>query len=198
MSILEIETGVGLPFVRRYATTLDVGDGRTIIGRCVPYDVPATVVDPASPAPYSEVVRHGAFRRSVKAPNRVLLRYEHLRDLPNVIGRAVELVEHDDGLHGTFRAVDGNIGDHALELIRAGFVTGLSVEAVIHPNGTRLRDGLVERTLLLLDHVALTSSPAYDGAEITAVRSGSPPVEIAPAITAALAISAELRARYGR
>ena len=117
------------------------------------------------------MIRSGAFRRSTKAPHRTLLNYEHRTDLGNVIGPASELIERGDGLYGTFRVLPGMLGDHAIEVIRSGACTGLSVSAALHPQGSRIVDGVVERNLLILDHVALTASPAYDGAEITALRS---------------------------
>lgn len=177
---------------RRYSGPVEVGDGRTIVGLCAPYDVVATVED-GGPS-YQEVIRAGAFRRSTRAPNRVLLNYEHRTDLGNVIGPATELVERENGLHGTFRVLPGALGDHALEIIRSGACTGLSVSAALHPQGSRIVDGVVERRLLLLDHVAITASPSYDGAEVLALRSGPRHDEIARA----LARNDRLRARWDR
>jgi len=179
---------------RRYAGPVDVGDGRTIVGLCAPYDRVATVSDGGPP--YQEVIRAGAFRRSTKAPHRTLLNYEHRTDLGNVIGPATELVERDDGLYGTFRVLPGALGDHALEVIRSGACTGLSVSAALHPQGSRVVDGIVERNLLILAHVAVTASPAYDGAEVIALRSGD--VLQAQGIRDALALNDRLRAKYGR
>lgn len=176
---------------RRFAGPVEVGDGRTIVGLCAPYDVVATVEDGG--IPYQEVIRPGAFRRSTRAPNRVLLNYEHRTDLGNVIGPATDLVERENGLHGTFRVLPGALGDLAIEIIRSGAATGLSVSAALHPQGTRIVDGVVERRLLLLDHVAITAHASYEGAEVLALRSG--PRQ--DAIAAALAKNDALRARYG-
>lgn len=157
---------------RAFAASLDAGDGRTIVGRCVPYGVPATVCDPGG-TPYTEVWRRGAFRRSCKAPSRVLLNYEHHDAIGDVIGHAVELRESDDGLDAVFRALPGTPGDQALELIRAGVVTGLSINASVPPSGTKYRnDGVHERHLANLHHVALTGIPAYADAQVYATRSG--------------------------
>lgn len=188
---------------RRYAIDLDVSDGRTIVGRCVPYDETATVADPGGP-PYLERIRPGSFRRFLRALGAgrigtVRLVYEHGQTMGDVVGPAVELVERDDGLHGTFRALDGNLGDHGLELVRSGTCTGLSVTAAVHDS--RVVDGVVERTRLSLEHVALTSSPAYSGALVTAVRSnGDGVVDLSdpPVLAAAVARNAELRARLTR
>jgi HK97 family phage prohead protease len=185
---------------RRYLTELDVSDGRSIIGRCVPFDDRALVAD-GDGTPYYEIIRRGAFRNSLRAARagRYRLVYEHSTDLANVIGPAVELVERDDGLHGTFRALDGTIGDHALELVRSGTCTGLSITARTHERGTRiLDDGTVERSLLSLEHVALTAEPAYAGAGVTAVRNRGDLDAPPPLIARALARSELLRAKSFR
>lgn len=179
--------------VRRFTATVEVeSDGRTILGRCAPYDVVTDVEDGG--AVYREVIRHGAFRKAAKAPNRVPLVFEHRTDLGNEIGRATELREDADGLYGVFRAHSSMLGDHGLEIIRSGAVTGLSIAAVLHPAGSRLVDGVVERRLLLLDHVAVTAIPAYPGAEITAIRSGEARRDLA----VTLAKNRDLRERFTR
>ena len=61
--------------VRSFALTPSSGDGRTIVGRCVPYGEPATVDD--GQGPYREMFARGAFRRVMKAPSKVLLDFEH-------------------------------------------------------------------------------------------------------------------------
>lgn len=163
-----------LLIVRAYAGPLEATDGRTIVGRCVPFDVPAIVAD-GDGAPYREVWRAGAFRRVCRAAGtgRVLLNYEHRDGLVDTIGPAIELEERPDGLHGTFHAMPGIPGDQALELIRSGAVTGLSVQAIVSvPHSRTLDDGTVERSLAKrLEHVALTGVPAYRDATVTAVRS---------------------------
>lgn len=182
---------------RTFATTFDVGDGRTIVGRIVPYDEPATVAD-GDGEPYVELFRRGSYRNVVKDPSRVLLTFEHFDDLGNQIAHATDLVERDDGLHGTFRALDSSFGEQGLALIRSGAVLGLSVRALIHPHGTRLRNGIMERTQVArLEHVALTRSPAYAGAGVLAVRSGSEDFTT-PEIASRLALADELRAKSFR
>lgn len=189
---------------RTYTAELVEGDGRTIVGRCVPYDSPADVADGPDGRPYREVWRPGAFRNVVKSPHRTTLNYDHRDDLPNLIGHAVALEEHDDGLHATFRAMPGTSGDQALELIRSGIATGLSIHAWVSPRGTRRNtDGTVERVLAArLPHVALCREPAYAGAGVTAVRSiggadgTAPRVEIPATVAEVLAYTSAARARY--
>lgn len=165
-----------LVVVRAYAGPVELeGDGRTIVGRCIPYDLPALVCEPGG-IPYREVWRAGSFRTVVRDPGRVLLNYEHRDGLLDQIGPAVELEERaDDGLFGTFRALPSASGDQALELVRSGAVTGLSVAAVVSLRHSKtLEDGTVERTFAKrLEHVALTAIPAFRDAQVTTVRSGA-------------------------
>lgn len=163
--------------VRSFAAeALEVADGRTIVGRCVPYDEVGLVADGGG-EPYREVWRAGAFRRVIRgaAAGRlpaILLNYEHRTDLANAIGRTVELDDRADGLWGTFRAHDTAIGEQGLELVRCGAVTGLSVQAHVPTRRRVLGDGTVERSLATrLEHVAVTASPSWAGAGVTAVRS---------------------------
>ena len=112
--------------VRRFSGTVEVeDDGRTIVGRYAPYDVVTDVADEG--ILYREVIRRGAFRKACRAPNRVPLTFGHSSDLGNEIARAVDLVEEEDGLYGTFRADASGLGDHGLAIIRSKAVTGLSV-----------------------------------------------------------------------
>src|SRR5580765_2083996 len=150
------------PLLRSFDAALEVGDGRTIIGRCVPFDVAAEVADPPDYLPYTEVWRSGAFRNIVKAPHLVRLNFEHdERSILNQLGQVLELVERSDGLYGTFRAI-GDPGTHALELIAAGALRGLSLGVIMHDRGSRTVGGVVERVRAQpLTHVALTNYPAF-------------------------------------
>jgi uncharacterized protein len=189
-----------LTIMRAYAAELELADGRTIVGRCLPYGEPAQVCDQLPDgtvsAPYFEVVKAGACKAICRAPGRVLLNYEHRGGLLDQAGSCVDLTERDDGLWSTFRALSSPSGDQALELIRSGAVTGLSVEAIATAAGSRrLPDGTVERhRLKQLRHVALVAQPAYAGAGVTALRSA---VEVEqPTIRQVRARQAELRLRF--
>jgi HK97 family phage prohead protease len=162
--------------VRSFSAELAEGDGRTIVGRCVPYGEVAEVPGEGN-GPYREMFQRGAFRRAVKAPHKVILDFEHREDPLSVLGHGVELVERDDGLHGVFRALDGAVGDQGLEMVRAGLLRGMSVRAMVLGPGRRRADGVVVRTACHLDRVALCREPAYAGAVIEALRATDPAVE---------------------
>src|SRR5262249_4309611 len=90
------DTRDGITLERAYpvGTLEESGDGRTIYGRCVPYDVEATVADRDVSGhygtPYVEVCRPGMFRHALRAAHRaVLLNWQHLEDLSNQIARGV-------------------------------------------------------------------------------------------------------------
>jgi HK97 family phage prohead protease len=190
--------------IRRFDAQFETpGDGRNIIGRCVPYDVPARVTDHPGQTPYVEVYRHGAFARALKAPNRVLLNYEHGEGLGNIVGHAEALDERPDGLYANFRVLDGPQGDTGLALVRNRSVEGLSVGIVPDRRLTRtLTDGTVERTgVARLVHVALTSVPSFATAAVLGVRSDDGLADEVPRAgspEAALDRIAEMRARYAR
>jgi uncharacterized protein len=153
--------------VRSRTIELAEADEHTIGGRCVPYGEVALVDD--GKGPYREMFARGAFRRVTKAPHKVILDFEHREGILDIVGYGVELVERDDGLHGVFRP-DGPQGDKALELIRAGVLTGMSVRALVLGPGRRQGD-VVVRTACHLDRVALCREPAYAGAVVEALRS---------------------------
>lgn len=160
--------------VRFAATGFELGDGRTVVGRCVPYDTPALVADGPGGMPYREMFRPGAFRKSVKDAPRVELRHEHGEGILDRIGRARSLHEEDDGLYGEFVIVEGQVGDHARELVRSQILGGLSVSAIVYPHASEtLPDGTVARSLASLRHVGLCAQPAYPDAKVLAMRSRS-------------------------
>jgi HK97 family phage prohead protease len=159
------------PLLRTFAVELEVGDGRTVIGRCVPYGEIADVSDNGGP-PYREAFVRGAFARACKAPHHVILDVEHSELVANAVGHGAAFADADDGLHGTFRMLSTPGADTALELIRAGVLTGLSVDAVpfarprIGPTGEVLRTGCHLRKVAL----CRAELAAYAGARVEAVR----------------------------
>lgn len=158
---------------RSYPTELELGDGRSIEGRAVPYGETAEVIDPNGYR-YREGFEAGAFRRSARAPFRLVLLYEHRDGMLDIVGPGQSLEERSDGLYGSWRALEGAVGDQALELVRSGLVRGLSIG--FRPIAARrAEDGVLWRTSCHLDEVSLTRSPAFERALVTAVRSAPPP-----------------------
>ncbi len=150
---------------RNYDATLEVrsdGDGRTVIGIAVPYDKEQRIN-----AGLVEVFRKGVFRDVTRAANRVKLLFQHKTDSP--IGRATMLEERDEGLYGEFRISKTEAGDEALELIRDGVLSNLSVG--FQPLRDEKKNGIVNRLKAHLAEVSLVTFGAYgDAANIVAVR----------------------------
>lgn len=157
---------------RSWAVDGAAADGRTVTVRCVPLDTVAVVRDKDGP-PYREMIASGAFRKLQAAAHRVALRTGHDYSPFADVGKGLGFVERDGGLIGTFRVDESPFGDHALFKVTDGQWPYVSIGA----NVLRSRkDGDVTvRTLLHLDHVALTDSPAYAGAEVLAVRDDPSP-----------------------
>jgi len=155
---------------RMVAANLAPSEGRVVEGVVVPYGTAAKVQDPGGPA-YVEVFERGAFTRSLKAPNRVHLLFEHRDGLTDRIGRALTLEEDDAGLRGSFKVVEGMIGDHALALVDEGMLAGFSVGFVPLGRSRRNTKGEVVRSRCHLADVSLVPEPAYSGAMVTARRS---------------------------
>jgi HK97 family phage prohead protease len=150
------------------------GDGRTVLGRAVPYGQTA----PIGGGKQERFVM-GAFSRQIGGGqlHTVKLHASHTGrqagDILSQVGKTVHLAEQSDGLHGAWQLYDTAAGDHVLQLVRTGEVTGLSIgfKALDTKLGS---DGAYERHGAHLDHVALTTSPVYAGAQVTAVRSEHP------------------------
>ncbi len=137
MTTCEMRRSLDGVFERRFAGPVEVRRrGRTVVGalRAVRRPRRSSLTEGSPTARSSDTARS---RRSARAPRRVMLNYEHREDLGNLLGPATELVERSEVLWGTFRVVAGALGDHALEVIRSGAASGLSISAALHPAGAQ-------------------------------------------------------------
>ena len=151
------------------------GDGRTLEARIVPYNTPTQVVDlpenGGSGQPYMEAWAPGAFDRQSGAVSRVKvwLNFEHEKGLRGIVGHGVQLDSRPDALYGTFRVHDNSDGNKALQMVRDGLLTGISLEAL--PLRTRrTAAGVVERVRAHLEKVSLCRVGAYEDATVLALR----------------------------
>lgn len=157
---------------REFPVTLEQGDGRTIDARIVPYNTPAQVADPPFFQPYMEEFLPGAFDKQTRAADKVKvwLNFEHEAGLRGIVGHGISLVDEGNSfLRSSFRVHDNADGDKALQMVRDGLLTGMSVEYV-PLKSRRSETGVVQRLRAHLDKVSLCRFPAYSGAEIMAVR----------------------------
>jgi HK97 family phage prohead protease len=148
------------------------GDGRTLYCRAIPYNTTVEIDGGRN----RERFVPGVFSRQISQSPAEHVKFYDAHDarmrgqLP--IGKGVRMAEQPDGLYGEWHLFDTSKADDALKLIRAGEVTGLSIGFRSAPNGSRrMDDGIIERQVAHLDHIALTHEPAYADAAILAVRS---------------------------
>lgn len=159
--------------VRTYETIEIAADGRNLEILCVPFNTPAIVGDPPDYKPYREEFLHGAFAGATKAPNRVLLDFEHQTAMHGVLGHGAELTERADALYGRFRVTEHPDGDKALALVRDDVLKGASI--MFKPlRSVRTPEGVVQRVKAHLDRVSLCRIPAFEQAQVLAVREAPP------------------------
>jgi len=147
--------------------------GRTVIGVVAPYDE----VTYLGPHPDGELIRRGAFRRSLGQHKEIPLLRNH--DTDRRLGRSTRFVEGDTGLEGTFLVNQGAPGDDLLAELRDGYLTGMSVgfRTMKTVRGDRGVREVVEAALV---EVSMVGIPAYAGATLLAVRSADPLAGFAP------------------
>jgi uncharacterized protein len=163
----------GKPILQRtFQAPLEAKEGRILEGCCVPYGEAQKVRDAPDGPAYYEVFQPGAFRKQLKAADKLELRYEHRDELAHSIGVCRALHEEASGLYGEFKIHDDPLGDRALNMVREGILPGFSVsfwDTFTH--WKRNAEGAIERMDCRLDHVALVRQPAYVGALVTGMRS---------------------------
>jgi len=160
-------------------------------------------------APYDEwaVVEHrgalveesfapGAFGAIRNRARKFLVNMEH--DAERWIGTVLDLEDADVGLRATVKIRRSAEGDQALDDSADGLL-GASIGMAVAPADGRIIDGKRRIVKAFLDHIALTATPAYLGAQVLEVRRApSLPViggSLTPNLDAILAERA--RARYG-
>lgn len=143
------------------------GAGRTVFGKLAPFGEVVEITEMGRS--YQESFERGAFARTIaERGGKVKLLVNHDRGARLPIGRAVELVERVDGLHGSFAVANTRDGDESLELVRSGVVDSFSIG--FRPIRDRQRAGVTVRTEVALYEVSLVGFPAYEGAAIAGVR----------------------------
>lgn len=148
------------------------GDGRTVVGIAVPYNVLAQI----SPRVKERFMR-GAFDHQLRASNRVPFVRNHLAMGGSPIGAALMFRDDAAGLYGEWRVSATPLGDETLELIKDGVYRQLSIGFRERQN-RRLPGGVVERVTADLREVAVVLEGAYgDDASIESVRSAEDAAE---------------------
>lgn len=147
------------------AATVD-SSARTISGLLVPFGVPGQT------STGRLIYTKGSLRWS--DPRRVKLLVEHDQRLS--VGYATELVEMDDGLHGTFHVPPGELGDQVLAEASSGVRDGLSVGVELDDvtmQRLRRQQGAAINASGQLRETSSVSVPAFDAARIESVAAAA-------------------------
>lgn len=157
--------------IERAAPALEpVGDGWTVEGLAVPYDVPSRVTDDGETY-YREAFTPGSFARDCAKGGRwVNLMLGHFGDDGDrFLGRCVSLAESPEGLLASFRL---DRTHPQAEAARAGELVKWSVSARVYRSRAEgpPDDRLVYREACGLSHVAATARPQYAGAGVRVAR----------------------------
>lgn len=159
------------PLIRSGVAPLEVvGDGRTVIGMVVPFDRVAEVDDGFGL--YNESFDPHAFDKVMRSePRWVRLHLEHGGPW---VGRGERWIPTDAGLSMALRLDDTADGAAAAFKLRDGQLPGFSVGFIPGRTVTRMVEGRpveVRMTVKTLHHVAVTPTPAFAEAQVTAIRS---------------------------
>ena len=121
---------------------------------------------------WNEVVERGAFSGIENSTHTYRVNRDH--DKRRLVGKIVKYYpEREEGLVVDAYISKTELGDETLQLAKDG-ILGASVGMAIRPSDQLLdrRDGSRTRRIkrAFLDHLALVPDPAYQGAEVLAVR----------------------------
>jgi len=158
-------------YTRTFDTTFDVeGDGRTLLGRIVPYGETISFVDPYDGKVKKERFVPGALAKqsSPGAWGRVGLSFEHDNGLSNHIGYGHSLEERDDGAYASFRLYETD-APKVREMLEHSH-KGMSLEFNPRSKDRSGSDGVIVRDNVRVRRVGITDDPAYTGAKVLAVR----------------------------
>lgn len=144
------------------------GDGWTVIGRAVPFNVRQRVTDDGRTF-YDEEFDPASFDRDISNGGRwVNLMLGHMGDEgERYLGRTIALRADAAALVAEVRL---NRAHPQAEAARAGELRGWSVSCRVYKS-LSMPNGVVRRMACGLSHIAATAQPQYAGAGVFAVRS---------------------------
>jgi HK97 family phage prohead protease len=124
-----------------------------------------------------EIVSRGAFGNIQNRASRIKVNRDH--DIRRVIGRAVTFhPSRDEGLVAEVRVSRTDLGNDTLELAKDGVLDASAGFTIKDEPGAEVWETRSRRRLnaIWLVHIALTPEPAYDTANVLAVREAPEPV----------------------
>jgi HK97 family phage prohead protease len=147
------------------------GDGMTFSGYAAKFD------SPSQPLPFTEIIKPGAFKRSLASRNDVKLLWNHDSSLVLGSTRAgtLTLVEDAVGLRVTAKLPQTTAGRDAAELLKRGDVNSMSIGFSVPQGGdTWSEDGNTRKlNSVRLFECSIVAWPAYESTTgSTSVRSG--------------------------
>lgn len=172
-----VEQAPRAPLEFRSAETLEVRE-RVITVLAAPYEV-ETARAAKDGRMIVETFARGTFDGIERRANRVTVNRDH--DLAKTIGRAIAFhPSRDEGLICDLRISQTPLGDETLALAGDGAL-GASVGFAALPDGEQWSQHRTRRRLTRawLGHIAMVPDPAYEGAQVLAVRHAAEPAESA-------------------
>lgn len=144
---------------RRYATELRT-KGRVLEGYAARFNVEARIAD------FTEVIRAGAFTRSLAGGRDILAMVDH--DKTRVLARTksgnLKLSEDSSGLQFELSVPDTTFGADVLELAERGDLGGMSFAFTVPKEGERWTGRTRELLDVDLHEISVVSAwPAYEG-----------------------------------
>jgi HK97 family phage prohead protease len=167
----------------RAATVAEVSwPKRTIELVVMPYESPARISEHGRT--FEEIVSRGAFEGVEERTSQIKLNLDHERRMASTVGRAVALhPSRQEGLVAEVKIFKSHpMGDATLELAEedslgasAGFKLLVDKQTGKVKDGAEVWETRERRRLnhLWLDHIAVTTTPAYADAKVLAVRDAS-------------------------
>jgi HK97 family phage prohead protease len=142
---------------------------RTIELIVAPYDSEALVPHPSEDRMVFESFARGAFDGIERRANRIRVNRDH--DVTRTIGRALALhPSREEGLVAELRIAQTPLGDETLALADEEILDA-SAGFLPMPDGEHWQGrNRVQITKAWLGHIAMTPDPAYEGANVLAVR----------------------------
>lgn len=134
------------------------GDGRTFSGYASVFN------EPSLPLPFTEIVKPGAFKRSLQSRNRMMLLWNHDTSNPLASTRngSLVLTEDSKGLFVTATLPNTTLGNDVAELVRSGVIDAMSFGFSVRKDSWSQDGNTRYLEDVSLSEVSLVSTPAYE------------------------------------
>lgn len=133
-------------------------DGMTFTGYASVFN------EPSLPLPFTEIVKPGAFKRSLQSRNRMMLLWNHDTSNPLASTRngSLQLVEDARGLKVTATLPDTTLGRDIAHLVKIGTIDAMSFGFSVRKDSWSQDGNTRYLEDVSLSEVSLVSTPAYE------------------------------------